>query len=102
MTEALGPAGDIQVPAEGQKPVFRTRDTWVFWYTEEKETNRGRDLYIWKGENYFGILATVFANLVMLDKILNISELHFPHCVTSRNGKLCHRLALKSFTISLK
>lgn len=39
------------------------------------------NLYTWKWKPTFGILATLIANLVILDKILNLSELFFLHFV---------------------
>lgn len=38
-----------------------------------------RNLHTWKQKTDFGILATLFVSMTILDKIINFSELHFPH-----------------------
>ena len=86
--EALGPAGDNKFPAGWQEKYFQDKeDLGIFVDRGEKAKVKKEigcvvtNLHTWKWKNYFGILATLLANLVILDKILNLSELPFLHFV---------------------
>lgn len=87
--------------------IFRTREACILVERGEKAKVKGEirgvvaNLHTRKWKTYFGVLATLLANLVILDRILNLSELRLV-CLISGDGNSSHRLALKYFTINLK
>lgn len=82
--------------------IFRTREACILVDRGEKAKVKGENrgvvanLHTQKWKTYFGVLATLLANLVILDRILNLSELHLV-CLISGDGNSMSQACFEIF-----
>lgn len=85
--------GHSALSSVGREEIFRDKgDVSILLRQRKTEVKKEMgyivmNLYTWKWKPTFGILATLIANLVILDKILNLSELSLSSFrITSGDG----------------